>query len=144
LGGILRDNLIAACNDDGIYLNKAARSDIEHNTLLDTAGIDARFVETSASIVDNIVDGTIRIRNEAEASGQGNDRPSVLGLFVGLHPQRNYFAHPELLDLTWRAEPAPASAISQGMDLCGVPRTATAPPGAFIDYKSCLAGTKSQ
>jgi hypothetical protein len=144
LGGILRDNLIAACSDDGIYLNKAARSDIEHNTLLDTAGIDARFVETSASIVDNIVDGTIRIRNDAEASGQGNDRPSVLGLFVGLHPQRNYFAHPELLDLTWRAEPPPASAISQGTDLCGVPRSATAPPGAFIDYKPCLAGTKPQ
>jgi Chondroitinase B len=139
IGGILRDNLIVACSDDGIYLNKSARSDVNHNTLLDTAGIDARFVETSASIVDNIVDGTIRIRNNATAAGQGNDTPSVLGLYIGLHPQRAYYTNLESLDLAWRREPPPAAIISQSPDLCGAARSATAPAGAFVDYKSCLA-----
>jgi Chondroitinase B len=144
LGGIIRDNVIIACSDDGIYLNKSARSDIDRNTLLDTAGIDARFVETSASITDNIVDGTIRIRNGATATGQGNDTPSILGLFIGRHPQRTYYTHPESLDLTWRREPPPAAVISQATDLCGVARTATAPPGAFVDYKPCLASPTNE
>ena len=64
-GGSLRGNLIAACSDDGIYLNKAARSMIAHNTLIDTAGIELRFPTTSANVEGNLVDGRIRTRDGA-------------------------------------------------------------------------------
>ena len=55
--GAIASNLIAACSDDGIYLNRAAASLITHNTLIDTGGITARFGESSADVEGNLVDG---------------------------------------------------------------------------------------
>jgi hypothetical protein len=63
ISSIMRDNLIAFCSDDGVYLNRAAETVLEHNTLIDTAGIDSRFPETSAEVINNIVDGVIRQRD---------------------------------------------------------------------------------
>ena len=58
--GTIADNLIAFCSDDGIYLNRAANSAIRHNTLIATAGIDVRYVELTAAVEANIVDGPIQ------------------------------------------------------------------------------------
>ncbi|HEY0184036.1 MAG TPA: right-handed parallel beta-helix repeat-containing protein [Rhodopila sp.] len=137
-GGIIRDNLIASCDDDGIYLNRAARSVIDHNTLLDTAGIDARFVETSASVTANIVDGVIRARDAAALRVQDNQAAYLLELFAGVHPQRGYFSGPNTLDLTWRREPERRLDASRRVDLCGHPRSVMTSPGAFEDYGFCL------
>jgi hypothetical protein len=137
VGGVIRDNLIVGCSDDGIYLNRAAHSVIDHNTLLDTAGIDARFLESSATITSNIVDGVIRGRDGAMIQGWDNPRPFLLGLFIGLHPQRSYFSDPAKLDLTWRSMPTGQEPAERRPDLCGRPRGTDAPPGAFVDFATC-------
>ena len=136
----MADNLIAFCSDAGIYLNRAADSRIVHNTLLDTAGIDARFPETSARIEDNIVDGPIHARHGALITAmQGNLFPPLLGLFVGYHPQRALFADPARLDLRWRHGPPALQPARPGhRDLCGTRRAALSPPGAFISFAACL------
>ncbi|MEA2774575.1 MAG: hypothetical protein QOD93_7537 [Acetobacteraceae bacterium] len=145
VGGVIRDNLIASCDDDGIYLNRAARSVIDHNTLLDTAGIDARFVETSATVTANIVDGAVRVRDGASLRAFDNAAPFLLSLFAGWHPQRGLFTEPGALDLTWRKEPdrLPAGDSPNGdvrIDLCGHQRDNQTEPGAFDDFSKCLAG----
>lgn len=137
--GRISDNLIAFCSDAGIYLNRAAHARISHNTLLDTAGIDVRFPESSAEITDNIVDGPIHARQGAIIHGSGNLTPFLLGLFLGLHPQRGLFADPARLDLRWRdGAPAAEPGRSGVRDLCGTLRRGPAPPGAFADFTACL------
>lgn len=138
VGGVIRNNLVVMCNDDGIYLNQAARSLIEHNTLLDTAGIDARFLETSATIDSNIVDGVIRGRDGASVLARGNAVPFLLGLFAGWHPQRGYFTDPATLDLTWRKVPDSLPDPNPAIDLCGRQSGGERPPGAFADFAFCL------
>jgi parallel beta-helix repeat protein len=138
VGGVIRDNLIASCTDDGIYLNRAARSVVEHNTLLDTAGIDARFVETSATLTANVVDGTVHARDGASLRGQDNAVPFLLGLFAGWHPQRGAFSDPATLDLTWRTQPDRLPDSDPRIDLCGHQRGAESTRGAFDDFSKCL------
>ena len=140
VGGMIRDNLIASCDDDGIYLNRAARSVIDHNTLLDTSGIDARFVETSATVTANIVDGAVRVRDGASLRAWDNAVPFLLGLFAGWHPQRAAFSDPATLDLRWRTEPDRLVDGDPRIDLCGGQRAAQSVPGAFDDFSGCLAG----
>lgn len=139
VGGVIRDNLIAGCSDDGIYLNRSARSVVDHNTLLDTAGIDARFIETSATVTANLVDGAVRGRDGATLAEWDNDKPLVLSLFAGWHPQRGTFRNPGALDLAWRKQPAHAPVAESRPDLCGRPRGQDAPVGAFSDYTACLS-----
>jgi hypothetical protein len=138
IGGVIRDNLIASCDDAGIYLNHAARSLIDHNTLLDTAGIDARFLETSATVTANIVDGTVRARDGASLRAMDNAVPFLLTLFTGWHPQRGFFTDPEALDLTWRKEPDRLPDSDPSVDLCGRRRGGQSAPGAFDDFVFCL------
>ncbi len=137
-GSLMRDNLVAFCSDGGVYLNRAAQSDLEHNTLIDTAGIDARFAETTAALDANIVDGVIRGRDGATLREAGNLASSLLGLFVGWHPERRLFTDVGLMDLRWRDAPAPQPNTTPGDDLCGVRRTGVARPGAFEEFAPCL------
>ena len=136
-GGVIRDNLIGFCNDDGVYVNKGNRSVIEHNTLIDTAGIDVRFALSSATVVANMVDGKIGSRDDAILRQEQNEVGPLLGLFVGFHPVRSYFEDPASLDLTWTTRP-PATDIGAGRaDLCGRKRPDHPMPGAFEDYAAC-------
>ena len=64
-GSSALSNLILSCSDDGIYVNRSATSQVRHNTLLDTGGISVRFVESSADVEGNLVDGAIRGRDGA-------------------------------------------------------------------------------
>lgn len=142
VGGAIQDNLIAACSDDGIYLNRAARSVIDHNTILDTAGVDARFLESSARVTRNMIDGTVRARDGAVLDAWENDSPWFLGLFVGWHPQRGYFRDPARLDLTWRdGSPESLEDTAARPDLCGKARAAASPAGAFTDFAPCMGKT---
>jgi hypothetical protein len=140
IGGIIRDNLIAFCSDEAIYVNRSARSVIAHNTLLDTAGVDVRFVESSATVESNIVDGAIRKRDGASLQSWDNAMPYLIGLFAGLHPQRGYYRDLATLDLAWRAPPASLAEAEPRIDLCGRLRGPEALPGAFGDFAACLAG----
>ncbi len=137
IGGVIRDNLIAFCSDDGIYLNHSARSVVDHNTLLDTAGIDARFVESSGSATANIIDGTLRGRDGGSLQQFENVRPFLLWLFAGVHPQRWFFRDPVRLDLRWRDKPALLSDGEPRIDLCGRRRGIQSLPGAFEDFAAC-------
>lgn len=139
--GTLADNLIAFCSDAGIDLNRAADTLIANNTLIDTAGIDLRYPQTSARIEANIVDGPIEARDGATITLQRNNLATpLLFLFLGYHPQRLLFADPARLDLRWRHESPPFTlAGAPGPDLCGLRRGPLAPAGAFTDFTFCRA-----
>ncbi|MBU6497499.1 MAG: hypothetical protein KGJ41_08635 [Rhodospirillales bacterium] len=136
-GSVMRDNLIAFCSDVGIYLNRAANSFITHNTLLDTVGIDVRFIESSAHIHDNLVDGIIRSRDGGVVDAQRNETSPLLGLFVGWHPVRRRFMDAERLDLRWRDPPPRGPTEGSAPDLCGATRPPDPRPGAFEDFSAC-------
>lgn len=136
-GGVIRDNLIAFCNDVGIYVNKGLRSVVAHNTVLDTAGIGVRFAESTAEVVGNVVDGVVQARDGALVRERDNAGSALLGLFVGLHPARELFRDVAKLDLRWRERPAPVTIDGLRMDLCGNERMGRALPGAFDDYARC-------
>jgi len=140
----MRDNLIAFCSDDGIYLNRAAKTVLEHNTMIDTAGIDSRFPESSAEVINNIVDGVVRQRDGGALHAAGNEGSLLLGLFIGWHPARHLFVNPARLDLHWRAPPALRPSTPGSADLCGTIRGAEARPGAFDDFTPCLRGDARQ
>ncbi len=137
IGGVIRDNLIAFCSDDGIYVNRSVRSAIMHNTLIDTAGIDIRFPESSAEVIGNIVDGTIRVRDGGLLRAYANQAGPLLGLFAGYHPIRGLFRDPGALDLRWRDRPPPQATPAEGPDLCAAPRPPQPMPGAFEDWSRC-------
>ena len=66
--GVLANNLIARCDDVGIYLNKAAETRVLANTLYATAGIDVRFETSDAEVDGNVLDGRIRERDGGRAT----------------------------------------------------------------------------
>jgi nitrous oxidase accessory protein NosD len=135
--GVIRDNLIAFCNDVGIYVNKGRRSVVAHNTLLDTAGIGVRFAESTAEVVGNVVDGAILARDGGLLRERDNLGTPLLGLFVGLHPVRDLYRDVARLDLRWRERPAQVTIAEWRADLCGVERMGRAMPGAFEDFGAC-------
>ncbi|UMR29340.1 right-handed parallel beta-helix repeat-containing protein [Massilia sp. MB5] len=143
-GGVLQANLIASCSDEGIYLNRAATSQLRHNTLLDTAGIALRFPETSADLEGNLVDGRIAVRGGALLRAQDNLDSGVTRLYLGSHPLRALFQAPLEFDLRWRGtaprrEAVPTDARTGPLaELCGAPRPAQPAYGAFEDFAACL------
>ncbi|SFU46921.1 right-handed parallel beta-helix repeat-containing protein [Pseudoduganella namucuonensis] len=140
--GVIRDNLIASCSDEGLYLNSAAASKISHNTLLDTSGVLVRFPASSADLDGNLVDGAIRGRNGGDARLHDNLAGGVLSQYLGRHPLRQLYREPAALDFGWR-EAAPRRAGAETgearPDLCGAARPAQPRYGAFEDFAACLA-----
>lgn len=136
----VRANLIVGCSDAGIYLNSAARSHVEDNTLVDTGGIDVRFATSSAELDGNLVDGPIRARDGALLRLGDNRDAALWRSYVGSHPVRELFAAPLRGDLRWAA-PAPARAAgapSARIDLCRPARAGVSVYGAFEDFRACL------
>lgn len=142
-GGILRANLITGCSDVGIYLNNAAASRVEDNTVVDTGGIDVRFAGSSAALDGNLVDGAIRSRNGGLLHlGDNLDAP-LWQSFAGHHPVRSLFAAPADGDFAWRAAPparnGAAARATPSVGLCGRARTAAPAYGAFDSFADCVA-----
>jgi hypothetical protein len=136
--GIIESNLIMACSDDGIYLNKAAASRIVKNTLIDTGGIEVRFAESTADVEENLVDGKIRSRDGGLIRSRDNIDTKMLSLFVGYHPVRSMFNDPSMMDFRWRQRPAKMSASAPGSnDLCDSNKRSNV-IGAFDDFNTCL------
>ncbi len=139
-GGELRANLIVACSDVGIYLNSAAASVVNDNTLIDTSGIDVRFASSSANVDGNLVDGGIRTRNGALVRAGDNRTSPVSYAYLGMHPQRTLLRDPLAADFSWRGT-APARDADRltrrsGARLCG-PRASLRAYGAFDDFAAC-------
>lgn len=139
-GSIMRDNLIAACSDDGIYINRSPDSLIVHNTLLDTAGIDVRFPESMATLRANLVDGPIRTRDDGLLWQDSDVSTGIWALFRGSHRLRTTFVDSARLDLRWQGTPPQAVAGGDEPDLCRAQRSprGLSRPGAFQDFSACL------
>lgn len=137
--GVLRANLVVGCSDVGIYLNSAADTRLEDNTLVDTAGIDVRFTTSSARIDGNLVDGPIRSRDGGLLHLGDNRDAALWRSYAGLHPVRSLFAAPAGADFLWRdAAPERAEPRQDGVDLCGAARSQAKAYGAFEDFGACL------
>jgi len=141
-GGILRANLITSCSDAGIYLNNAAASKVEDNTVVDTGGIDVRFPASSAQLDGNLVDGAIRSRNGGLLRLGDNRSASLWQSFTGYHPVRSLFRAPGAGDFSWR-DAAPLrqrlATVPEDRGLCGQPRAALPAYGAFDRFGDCIA-----
>jgi hypothetical protein len=136
---MVQANLIISCSDEGIYLNRAAMSQVRHNTLLDTAGISVRFVESSAEVQGNLVDGSIRDRDGGVLHGDDNVQTSMTRQYVGSHPVRGLYRSLADFDLSWSAAaPRRRGNDMATPDLCGSGRPARPAYGAFEDFQQCL------
>jgi hypothetical protein len=138
--GEIADNLIKGCSDAGIYLNRAAKTIVVRNTVLDTAGVDIRYPESVADLAGNLLDGPVRVRDDALLR-EVDDRTTLpIWLYVGYHPVQSYFVDASRLDLEWReGAPLRARGDEGSIDLCGVRRAARQAYGAFDDFRRCAS-----
>jgi hypothetical protein len=138
-GGTMRANLVAACSDAGIYVNSGAGTRLADNTLLDTAGVQVRYPESSVELDGNVIDGAVTSRDGGIVRLGDNRAGSIAALYAGLHPQRGLYAAPAVLDLRWDGEPPRRGNAAPSIDLCGARRPASPTYGAFEDFAACLA-----
>lgn len=137
--GVLEANLIASCSDEGIYINRGARSRIVHNTVIDTAGVMIRFPESSADVEGNLVDASIRTRDDSIVRKQDNMETPMVKIYAGMHPVRDLFESGQDAGFHWTREPPRRSAADTvPLDLCGGKRPGSPTYGAFEDYRACL------
>lgn len=84
--GIARNNIIMDCpNDVGIYLNRSAQTHIHNNLIANTRGIDVRFADSDAVIMNNIIDGRIFARDGGSYVAEHN----ILGALEAMTLRKN-------------------------------------------------------
>lgn len=137
-GGMLRSNLVASCSDDGVYLNNAAATRMEHNTIIDTGGVQVRFAASSADIEGNLVDGGIRSSDGGVLRLNDNRSTGIALLYAGYHPNRSVFVNAGDFNFAWRGQAPRRSVASNAPDLCGTSRPAKPAYGAFEDFAPCM------
>ncbi len=71
-GGIMRNNIVANCSDDGIYLNRARDTKLLYNTLIATQGIAFRFASSTGDAEGNVLSSRIRERDGGSFVGKDN------------------------------------------------------------------------
>lgn len=124
--GIVKNNVIMHCSNDGIYLNKARQSMVFNNTLYNTWGIEARFAETSALVINNVYTGKITTRDGAFVDQKRNLEVGAESCFVD--PANGEF---QLVDST-RVVGRGTRLAAVENDFCGAPRRGyTCDVGAF-------------
>jgi hypothetical protein len=137
--GRMLGNLIASCSDDGVYVNRSSGSKVLYNTLLDTAGVEIRFPESTAMLSANLIDGAVRVRDDGILRDEGeNDTTPVWALYLGWHPVRNLFADAGNLDLRFTSAPPPSQSQEVSADLCSSKKTTRTVIGAFDTISACL------
>ncbi|MCP4265755.1 MAG: hypothetical protein GY777_09295, partial [Candidatus Brocadiaceae bacterium] len=119
---------IARCqNDVGIYLNKAAETQIYNNIIQGSLGIDVRFPSSSAVIINNILDGRIKERDGGLIISDNNlitgDCPWSLSLFQNCQ-MNNWYRNPIAGDfrITRKNLPSGIDVNNLKNDFCGNPR----------------------
>ena len=121
---VVANNVIAHCNDFGIDLHRARKSLVAHNTLINTAGIDARHASTQGTVVGNLLEGRVRARDGARLDTQDNAVPARLDSLL---------VAPDALDLRWHeSSDQTRSTPETERDFCGQRRPALSPPGATV------------
>ncbi len=69
----MTNNIILNCpQEPGLYLNRAEGALVANNTVFNAYGIQGRFPETQATVVDNLITGTVWARDDAELETEGN------------------------------------------------------------------------
>ncbi len=128
---VVANNVVAHCNDFGIDLHRARNALVAHNTLINTAGIDARRATTQAVAIGNLLEGRMRSRDGARLDAHDNALANPLDALL---------TAPNALDLRWhessdQTRPTPET----DRDFCGRRRPAISPPGATLQ-PNCDAG----
>ncbi len=128
---LVANNVVAHCNDFGIDLHRARNALVAHNTLVNTAGIDARQPSTQAVAVGNLLEGRVRARDGARLDVHDN---------AMANPLTKLLTEPNALDLRWhessdQTRPTPETE----RDFCGQRRPPVSPPGATVQPR-CDAG----
>jgi hypothetical protein len=110
--GVIRNNIIVNLNkwaDEGIETNAARDVRVEHNTVLIEGAIPwsigVRFATTSALVRNNLTSRQIALRNEGQATLNGN----VIGATAA------WFVDPAKLDL--RLTPTGSAAVDAGVPI---------------------------
>lgn len=139
-GGLMHGNLVASCSDAGIYVNRASQTRLVHNTLVDTAGIQVRFAQSTVRYEANLLDGGVLVRDGAIADGHDNRAEWFSAAFLGIRPVRRLWVDPGALDLRWRADPPSLNRTGDPAfaDLCGRVPAGSAIAGAFADITACV------
>lgn len=83
--GVMRNNIIVACSDVGVYVNRGANTKLLHNTLVSTSGIDFRFDTTTGVAHGNLLMGKIRGRDGGSFSESDNRAELGLDFFTALY-----------------------------------------------------------
>lgn len=130
--GIMRNNIVMSCSDVGIYLNKAANTRLQHNTLYATAGIDVRFAASTAEIRNNLLGGAIRLRDGGTSTNAGNLSGVTTASFAA------WFQAPDAADFRLRDG---AALVNLGVaapqtveDFCANRRSDGAPDLGALEY----------
>jgi MYXO-CTERM domain-containing protein len=97
-GGIMRNNILAACSDVGIYINRGASTKVLHNTLIATNGVDFRFDTTTGESHANLLMGKVRARDGAMFQASDDVAEQPLEFFATL------YADPTTLDLAVKGD----------------------------------------
>ena len=71
-GGIMRNNIVVNCSDDGIYLNDAQDTQLLYNTLIATQGIAFRFDGSTGKAYGNVLSSKIRTLQGGRFIGADN------------------------------------------------------------------------
>lgn len=138
IGGLMRNNLILACSDVGIYVNKGAGTRLFHNTLYATAGIDMRYAASSGTIAYNVLGGVIRNREQATSTQLGNlvqVAPATFAQWFAAPAQADF----RLLDGSAIVDLAAATDPATTHDFCGNARDDGAPDLGALEYDDDFA-----
>lgn len=144
-GGVVRANIIANCADAGIYLRNAPDSRVENNLVYATRGIEGRFADTRATIVNNIVDGRLigwagATLNEA-SNLSSRWRAATLG-----RVSEGVLADPRRGDMAFRSESDSArrglAVEGKPRDFCGAFYDPAAPPIGPIEQRGANCASK--
>jgi parallel beta-helix repeat protein len=122
------NNIVAHCNDSGIDVFKSSDILIAHNTLINTSGINVRGAESSARVIGNLLDGSIRSRHGASIQQERNE--------VG--DTRGFFSDADALNLSWSGVREPVEGLADvSSDFCGQSRGIAGFLGASSSRGGC-------
>ncbi len=145
---IIRNNIISHCNDVGIYINKGENSLVNNNTIYNTSGIDIRFPESSAIIINNIFSGQLRERDQGQLLKSAGNLIYSKGFLHNDDLLNEVFLSPEIgnftikdsnLDIQKNAHAYPVQSNQSVTDFCGrVVTDEDSFTGAFRNKEGCF------
>ena len=126
--GRVSNNVVAFCNESGVDVNRSIGADVQHNTLINTAGISVRGAPAVTSLRANVSDGRILVRRESTAFQLENARIDA-----------SDYASADRLRFDWLDNlPRVSTAKEASPDFCGQPREQSDVVGAMALNSPCI------